>query len=86
VDNDFRVTVGTEAVSPGPQFVSQNSKIVDFAVVYDDDRPVVVAQWLLATCQVDDRKSPMGESDTGLDVHSTLVGTSMQLHLVHPVQ
>ena len=65
VDNAFRVAVSAIGVTLGEQFFSKFDVVVNFAVEYDPDGAVFVANWLMTSLDVDDAEAPHSESGIG---------------------
>ncbi len=86
VHDDFGVGMRAEHMAERFQLGHQFLEVVDLAVEHHDHRAVLVKQRLLAGRQIDDRQAAMAEPDTGFPVQPTLVGTAMELGLVHAIE
>ena len=83
VEDDLGVAVGAELVAQAPQLLHQFAEIVDLAVVADAKIAVGAEHGLLAAGQVDDGQAPVGQAQPRLRVQAALVGTAVELGLVH---
>src|SRR5687767_1853384 len=86
MNDHFGVAAGAEHKPQLGQLGNQFLIVIDLAVVYDDDRPILVIERLLAGSQIDDREPPMPEPNAWRKMQSTLVRTAMMLRLVHSHQ
>ena len=65
--NDLGVRVRLEAVAVPFQFDPQLSKIINFAIISDPDRPIFIAHRLFACGrEVDDAQPPMTQAESPL--------------------
>src|SRR5207302_7375094 len=60
VEQDLRVAVRAKAMAGALELLSQLAVVVDLAVLDDVDRPVLVADRLVARVEVDDREAARG--------------------------
>jgi hypothetical protein len=65
------------------ELLSQMTMIVDFAVEDNPTRMVFVAEWLSASCQVDDGKSPMTERGLPIGKNTATVRASVPQPIGH---
>ncbi len=67
VDEHLRVAVSREGVTGPLEVVPELAVVVELAVLDDLDAAVLVADWLVAGLEVDDRETARGEADTAVD-------------------
>ena len=77
MEYDLRIGLGAKPVTSGDEFVAKRPIVVDFAVVRDPKRFVLIGQRLPAIGEVDDRETAMAERDTVIAVITVVVRTTM---------
>ena len=83
---DFRVAPGRESVTARLERLHELLVVVDFPVLDDPDRFVLVADRLVAAGEIDDRQAPRGEADVPVDERAAAVGASVIEALVHRLE
>src|SRR5580658_870567 len=86
MNDGFRVAMRTEAVAARDQPFPQNLVIVNFAVEDYPDRPVLIADGLVASDQVDDAEAPHSQSDAAFRVDSLIVRPTVRHRCAHTPQ
>src|SRR5262249_61756209 len=64
-DQSLGATRGDEPLPSLLEPIAQFAEIVNLAVEYDLHRAVLIRYGLIPACQIDDRKSPVDQSDSG---------------------
>ncbi|SRR6266446_1445719 len=77
MDNDFGVAARAEFMALRLQFVPQRLKIVNLAVEDDPNALVFVADGLVTTGHVNDRKPPHAQPDAAAAVLSEIIRTTV---------
>ena len=85
MDDYFRVAPSAKHMSEGLQFGHEFLIVVYLAIEDHDNAMIFVVQRLLSRREVYDRKPTMAKTDARPEVKSTLIGPSVELRLVHPV-
>src|SRR5271165_552348 len=92
VDHNFGICVGSKMVALVLQFTSEFSKVVDFTVVGDPDRAILIAHRHVAICrQIENGEAAAAETNIGSILESSLpqtgvVRTAMREDARHPSQ
>src|SRR5450432_372255 len=86
VNDGFRVAMCTITMSSRLKLFPQSGMIVNFAVKYDPDRAVLVAERLVPRRNVNDAQAPHCDSNTAFDVNALVVGAAMRHGRAHPPQ
>ena len=77
VHEHLGVAVGPETMARAFELAAQVLVVVDLTVLHDVARTVLVRDRLVAGLEIDDRETPGGEADTGVDVLTDAVGTAV---------
>ena len=83
MDDYLGVAAGAKLMAQRGEFLHQALKVVDLAVEDDADAVVLVVHGLVASGEVDDGKSAMGQPDTWLDMQAGTVGSPVLQPVVH---
>jgi hypothetical protein len=83
VHDHFGVGARGELVTLGGQLFAQLEVVVDLAVEYDNDRPILVVDRLVTGVQIDHRQSLDAESDAVLLVRAARIGTPVLDRVAH---
>ena len=83
MNDRFRIGIGGETVPASLQIRSELPIIVDLAVEYDPDRPVLVRQRLMAAGDVDDAEPAHPEAHGAVHIDAFVVGTPVNDGLTH---
>ena len=77
MDQHFGIAARVEAVAGTLELVHQLAVVVDLAVLYDDDRAVLVRDRLVAAGQVDDREPAGGDRNGAVEMRALGVGAAV---------
>src|SRR5438270_7471137 len=69
----------------GDQLISESDVIVDFAIVGNPNRAILVAQRLMSQRDVNDAQASVPEGDMTIDIKTAVIRTSMDQGLIHRV-
>ena len=83
VDDRFRVAACLVTVSARLEVAADLGMVVDFAVVRDPDRVVLVGERLLPRAQIDDAQTAMGEGRDAVAVESCFVRAAIRHDVAH---
>ncbi len=86
VHEHLGVATGREPVPLRLQLLAQLVVVEDLPVLHDDDRPVLVADRLVAVLEVDDRQAPRRQCDGPFDVLPGVVGPAVAQGQAHLLQ
>src|ERR1700682_418532 len=78
------IALGVEYMTERGQLGNQLHEVIDFPVEDDDDAAILVVKRLLTGCDVNDRQPAMTEANSGLDMVTAVIRSSVVLRLVHP--
>src|SRR5688572_18358144 len=83
VHDGFGVAHRAEAVSAAFELDAQFLEVVDLAVERDENRVILVAEWLAPSREIDDREAPMPKAHAGFGMEAMAVGPAVCEHTVH---
>src|SRR2546421_2687568 len=83
VNDSFSVAVGIELVAELFELLAQLAIVVDLAVENNPCRAVLIMNWLLSVREIDDRKTPHGQSHAVAEIKAIVVRTAMTNRFVH---
>jgi hypothetical protein len=81
--DDFGVGAAAEPMALRDQLTTQCLVVVDFTIEYKPDAAVLIAQWLMAAGQIHNRQAPKTERDSGFDMGTLVIRTSVGEHIRH---
>jgi hypothetical protein len=86
VNNHLGITAGAEFMAKRGKLGHQWLKIVDFTIINDANRPILVEERLVPGRKINDRQTSVAETDTRLDVVAVAVRSTMTDYLGHAPQ
>src|SRR4051794_29415593 len=83
MDKHLGVAVGREGVALSAQLVHELAVVVDLAILDHLDPSVLVADWLVAAGEVDDREAPHRKATRTVDHRAVRVGAPVDQGVIH---
>ena len=85
MDDDFGIGLGSKDMSAGFQFAPQLQKIIDLAIKHDPYGLFLIRHRLVATAEINDRKTPKAEAKRAGKEKSFIIWASMNQRPSHPL-
>src|SRR5262249_27854420 len=77
MQHDLGIRAGGESMALGLEYPAQLDVVEDFAVEHNPQRAVLVRDWLLSRCDVDNREPGAAESNALVEIDAELIRTAV---------